>query len=328
MNPVIETRHLTKLYPASRGSLRDIVMRRKNNGGSKVALDNLNLTVQEGEIFGYLGPNGAGKTTTIRLLLDLIRPTRGNARLFGQDARAQSIEIHRRIGFLPGELALWKNLTGQQVVDYVGSVRGTLDMTYVRQLSERFEFDPSVKVRSYSSGNRRKLGLIIALMHKPDLLILDEPTNGLDPLVQQTFHQMMQEIRDEGRTVFMSSHVLSEVQAICDRVGILRNGQLKAVERVDALTHTEFRWVTVQFRQPVVAARFAGVSGVSDVTVKDKSLHLRLTGDFDPLLRAISEHYIVDLSIQEPTLEEIFLAYYGGSHSENVPNGLVKEVVK
>jgi len=214
------------------------------------------------------------------------------------------------------------------VIHYVASVRGGVDRNYVRQLAERLELDMSLKVRSYSSGNRRKLGLVVALMNKPQLVILDEPTNGLDPLVQQTFHQMVMEMRNEGCTVFLSSHVLSEVQEICDRVGILRNGQLKAVERVDALMHADFRWVTLHFREAVPAARLLGVPGVSDVTVKDKALHLRLTGDFDPILRAVIDQYLVDISIQEPTLEEIFLAYYGGNGKEQMPDGRVKEAVR
>ncbi|MBZ0302322.1 MAG: ABC transporter ATP-binding protein, partial [Anaerolineae bacterium] len=231
---VIQTENLTKIYKSANGEVR--------------ALDRLNLVVQPGEIFGYLGPNGAGKTTTIRLLLDLIRPTEGQARILDLDAQADSVALHRRIGFLPGELNLWRNLTGQEVVSFVGRVRGGVNLNTVRQLAERLQLDLKIKVRSYSSGNRRKLGLVLALMNEPELLILDEPTGGLDPLVQQTFNELMREIKREGRTVFLSSHVLSEVQAICDRVGILRNGQLKAVERVSDLTHTNFRWVTLRLR--------------------------------------------------------------------------------
>lgn len=305
--PVIETTTLSKVYASRRESKR--------------ALDNLSLTVYPGEIFGYLGPNGAGKTTTIRLLLDLIRPTTGSAKIFGQDVRAHSVELHKRIGFLPGELNLWKNLTGMQVIQYVGSVRGSLDMAYVRQLAARLELDLSLKVRSYSSGNRRKLGLLIALMQRSELLILDEPTNGLDPLMQQTFNQLMLDARAEGRTVFLSSHVLSEVQAICDRVGILRNGELKAVERVDSLTHADFRWVTVEFREPAAMIdSLAQVPGVSEVRVDHNKLQLRLHGDFDPVLRAIGERYVVDLQVQEPTLEEIFLAFYDNREAVNNRN--------
>jgi ABC-2 type transport system ATP-binding protein len=297
--PVIQTDNLSKVYRSRRQEVQ--------------ALYNLNLSVQEGEIFGYLGPNGAGKTTTIRLLLDLIRPTKGSARIFGLDARANSVALHRRMGFLPGELSLWKNLRGTEVVNYVSSIRGNVDTVYAHQLAERLLLDLSMKVREYSSGNRRKLGLVIALMHRPELLILDEPTNGLDPLIQQTFYELVREIRQEGRTVFLSSHILSEVQAICDRVGILRNGELKAVERVSDITKADFQWVTLRFREHVTPDLMAGVQGVSSVTAEDGALKLRLSGDFDPLLRAISGQYVKAIRVQEPTLEEIFLAYYGNN---------------
>lgn len=297
---VIQTENLGKTYW-------------KNRQEKVYALKGLNLTVQPGEIFGYLGPNGAGKTTTIRLLLDLIRPTEGRASLFGQDVQQNSVELHRRIGFLPGELNLWKNLTGLQVVNYIGKVRGGVDMNYVRQLTERLQLDLGLRVRSYSSGNKRKLGLVLALMNKPELLILDEPTSGLDPLMQQIFNELMLEVQKEGRTVFLSSHILTEVQAICDRVGILRGGELKAVETVTNLTHANFRWVTLRLRESIDTAALAGVQGVSDLTQTDGELKLRLSGDFDPLLRALSPYYVRSLAITEPSLEEIFLSYYGNN---------------
>jgi len=294
---VIQTENLTKVYGGSKKPVR--------------AIDNLNLTVNQGEIFGYLGPNGAGKTTTIRLLLDLIRPTSGHASILGLDVRQHSVELHRRIGFLPGELSLWDGLTAQEVLNYVGRVRGNLDTKYIGELAERLEFDTSKKVRSYSSGNKRKLGLILALMNKPELLILDEPTNGLDPLMQQIFLQLMREARQDGRTIFLSSHILNEVQEICDRVGILRNGQLKEVKSVVELTHTDFRWVTLTFRDSPQTGTLANISGVSDISVDRNKLKLRLTGDFDPVIRALGEQYMVNIEVQEPSLEEIFLAYYG-----------------
>lgn len=302
-NTVISTNQLSKTY-RSRGQKHTL------------ALDNLSLNVQQGEIFGFLGPNGAGKTTTIRLLLDLIRPTNGGAIIFGMDVRENSIEIHKQVGFLPGELSLWQNRTAKQVLHYIASVRGgvTAQMKEATMLADRLKFDLSKKVRDYSTGNKRKLGLIIALMHNPKLLILDEPTSGLDPLMQQTFNQMMNELKAEGRTVFLSSHVLSEVQAICDRVGILRDGQLKAVEDVEKLTHVEFRNVTVTLRDAVPKGwlpELQKIDGVSDIHVDNNKLHLKLFGDFDPLLRTISGGYIKDLRLQDPTLEDIFLAFYG-----------------
>lgn len=300
---VMQIENLSKVYKSSTREIQ--------------ALKDLNLSVQQGEIFGYLGPNGTGKTTTIRLLLDLIRPTTGRATILGRDAQADSVELHKHIGFLPSELVLWKNLTGQQVVDFVGRVRGGVDTTYVRQLCQRLDLDLSLKVRSYSSGNRRKLGLVIALMNKAELLILDEPTGGLDPLMQQVFNELMREVRAEGRTVFLSSHVLSEVQAICDRVGILRHGELKAVERVSDLTRAEFRWVTMELRERNgLESRLAALAGVSDVSAENNTIRLRLTGDFDPVLRALDSAYVVDLRVHEPTLEEIFLAFYGNSQRE------------
>ena len=282
-----------------------------------VALDRLSLQVQPGEIFGYLGPNGAGKTTTIRLLLDLIRPSSGGASIFGMDVREQSVEVHRRIGFLPGELSLWEGRSGAQIIHYIASVRGDVKAIakHADELAARLKLDTSKKVRDLSSGNKRKLGLVIAMMHAPDLLILDEPTGGLDPLVQQTFHEMMNEFRDKGKTVFLSSHVLSEVQAICDRVGILRDGDLKAVQSVDALTNVEFRWVHVQFRDGVpgdVTAQLGAMEAVSELQTDGKTARMRLTGDFDPMLRAVSAGYVEQMQIEEPTLEDIFLAYYSG----------------
>ncbi len=301
---VIEMKGLSKTYGSGADATR--------------ALDNLTLDVHRGEIFGYLGPNGAGKTTTIRMLLDLIRPTAGAAAIFGLDVREQSVDIHRRIGFMPGELSLWEGRTGNQIIHYVASVRGD-SKGIVKQAAEiaaRLQLDTSKRVRDLSSGNKRKLGLVLAMMHAPELLILDEPTGGLDPLVQQTFHDMMDEYRDKGKTVFLSSHVLSEVQAICDRVGILRDGDLKAVESVERLTRVEFHTVTVGFRDAIPAGLLPQLDAlpvVSDLSANGSRLSMRLVGDFDPLLRAIASGYVESLHIEEPTLEDIFLAYYSGS---------------
>ncbi len=300
---IIEIRELSKTY----------------GSGSKqtAALRNLNLNVNRGEIFGYLGPNGAGKTTTIRLLLDLIRPSSGSATIFGKDVRADSVEIHRRIGFFPAELSLWEGRTGEQIIHYVASVRGDTRTIgkHAAELAEMLDFDTSKRVRDLSSGNKRKLGLIIAMMHSPELLILDEPTGGLDPLVQQTFHEMMDDYRAKGKTVFLSSHVLSEVQAICDRVGILRDGELKAVESVEEITNVEFNWVDVVFRDAVPAGlqqHLERIPSITDVSANGTRVRVRMIGDFDPLLRAISDGYVESLHIEEPTLEEIFLAFYSG----------------
>lgn len=296
---VIQTQNLSKVY--------------RTRKGSTPALTKLNLEVEKGEIFGYLGPNGAGKTTTIRLLLDLIRPTSGNALIFGKESVQDSVSIRRKVGFLPGELNLWQHLTGQQVVNYAASARegdGAM-LKNASGIADRLGLDLTKRVRALSSGNKRKLGLVIAMMHTPDLLILDEPTNGLDPLLQQTFYQMMREIRNEGRTVFLSSHVLGEVQAICDRVGILRDGELKAVERVSALTHTNFQFVTIRFRDPVASSEVENVPGVSDVKADGSTLQFRLNGEWHLLLQAIRDLHVVDVRVKEPSLEDIFLTFYG-----------------
>jgi ABC-2 type transport system ATP-binding protein len=314
---VIQTQKLSKTY--------------KSESGPVVGLDALDLTVYRGEIFGYLGPNGAGKTTTIRMLLDLIRPTEGSATIFGLDALRDSVALRARIGFLPGELNLWRNQTGIQVIRYLARLRGMTDLSYVDELAGRLKLDTSRRVRDYSSGNRRKLGLVIALMHRPELLILDEPTGGLDPLMQQEFNALMREVRAEGRTVFLSSHILGEVQAICDRVGILRDGQLKAVERVESLTHVDFRWVQLRFRDaisPGWQAQIEALDNVHSVHVNERVLRLQLHGDFDPLLRIVSDGYIEDIRVEEPTLEEIFLTFYGNNDGKVALDERVREVVR
>ncbi|MCK6577621.1 MAG: ABC transporter ATP-binding protein [Anaerolineae bacterium] len=289
----------------------------KTYKGKVQALNQLNLSVNRGEVFGYLGPNGAGKTTTIRLLLDLIRPTAGHARVFDIDVNQDSRAIRARIGYLPGELNLWDRRTAMQVIRYVGSVRGGVDMRYVQELAGRLQFDLTKKVRSYSTGNKRKLGLILALMNKPELLILDEPTSGLDPLMQQTFYEIVRETRADGRTVFLSSHILSEVQAICDRVGILRGGVLQAVQRVDQLTQADFRNVTIRFREPVDGARLRALTGISSLSIVDSTAQFQLAGDFDPLLRAVQDLYIVSMEVEKPSLEEVFLKFYDKTPSSN-----------
>ncbi len=298
----------------------------KRYGGAKsvLALNELTLTTEQGEIFGFLGPNGAGKTTTIKLLLDLIRPTGGRATIFGMDVNAQSVDVRKRVGYLPGELDLWNGQQAAHVIAYYGKLRGGLDIRYVDALQQRLDFDPGKKIREYSSGNKRKLGLILALMHKPDLLILDEPTSGLDPLVQQTFLQLMREAREGGQSVFLSSHVLSEVQAICDRVGILRDGRLEEVKRVSDLMKQDYRVVVVRLRDPAPESLFTELPFVSGVKVNGRETTLHLTGPFNPLLDALRNVYVEDLDVVEPSLEDIFLTYYG----DHPTNGAVKPAQK
>jgi len=290
---VVETHNLSKRYPR------------------KLALDNLSLSVHQGEIFGYLGPNGAGKSTTIRLLLDLIRPSAGSARILGLDVQRDSVEIKRYIGNLPAELRLWEQLTGVQVLHYLCGLRPGCDMNYAQELAERLDLNLRVRVGDYSTGNRRKLGLVQALMHRPALLILDEPTTGLDPLVQQTFYELMREIRDEGRSVFLSSHTLPEVDEICDRVGILRDGRLQAVEQIARLKLVQYRWLTLVTKAEPPLVDWEALPCFSHVSRVTQGMQMRVTGSMDPVIKMAAQHQIDDLRIQEPTLEEIFLTYYG-----------------
>jgi ABC-2 type transport system ATP-binding protein len=294
--PVLETFNLTKQYPG------------------RLALDRLNLAVQPGEIFGYLGPNGAGKSTTIRLLLDLIRPTSGSARILGQDSRRHSVAIKRQVGNLPAEVRLWDHLTGEQVIQYLSRLRPGCDLRYAAELAERLNLDMQRRVGEYSTGNRRKLGLIQALMHRPALLILDEPTTGLDPLVQQTFYDLMREVRAAGRTVFLSSHVLSEVEAICDRVGILRAGRLEAVERITDLKRVHFRWVSLKCDPLPDLAEWAALPGVQETVPLAGGLRLRVVGSLDAVIKQAARYTVHDLQIEEAGLEDIFLTYYGHKH--------------
>lgn len=275
------------------------------------ALVDLNLEVWPGEVFGFLGPNGAGKTTAIRTLLDEIRPTSGRASILGMDTQEQSVEIRRHIGYLPGDLALYPNLTGRDTLTYFANLRGGVSWEYVDELAERLNSDLSRKVGNLSSGNRQKVGLIQALMNRPQLLIMDEPSTGLDPLVQRELQAMIREIAAEGRTVFLSSHTLSEVQRVADRVGIIRHGRLAAVEALADLRSKAIRRVELEFDSAVDAATFRDIPGVREVTVENHRVVLSFDGSMDALLRTIVDrHDVLDITTREADLEEIFLAYY------------------
>ncbi len=271
----------------------------------------LDLDVEKGEIFGFLGPNGAGKTTTIRILLDLIRPTRGRAFVFGIETTVDPVAIHRRIGYLPGEFALYDRLTGRQTLEYFANLRGGVDRAYQADLIERFDLDPSRRYREYSKGNKQKVGLVAALQHRPDLLLLDEPTAGLDPLVQQSFNQVIREAAGEGRTVFLSSHILNEVERMCDRAAIIREGRLVRVDRVDALRDLAAHHVELRFAGNVAAREFEQLPGVTAVTSDARVLRMLVTGPIAPVVRAAARHDLEDFTSREPTLEETFLAEYG-----------------
>jgi ABC-2 type transport system ATP-binding protein len=284
--------------------------------GDFPALVDLTLEVHRGEIFGFLGPNGAGKTTMIRTILDEIRPTAGRATLLGMDSHEQSVELRDHIGYVPGDLAMYPNLTGRDTITYFANLRGGVDWSYVESLADRLDADLSKKIGDLSSGNRQKVGLIQAFMNKPELLIMDEPSSGLDPLVQREFQTMMREVTADGRTVFLSSHTLSEVQRVADRVGIIRHGKLIALEEVAELRSKAIRTVNLFFDEPVEAATFKGLPGVRDVAVENHHVTLSFDGQMETLLKVATErHGLLDITTQEANLEEIFLTYY-----EEVPS--------
>ncbi len=298
MAAAIRTEKLTKSY----GSHRGIV--------------DVDLEVQMGEVFGFLGPNGAGKTTTIRVLLDLIRPTSGKAYVFDIESSADPAAIHRRIGYLPGEFALYDRLTGGQTLDYFANLRGGVDRAYQADLIGRFDLDPSRRFREYSKGNKQKVGLVAALQNHPELLLLDEPTSGLDPLVQQTFFSLMRESVKDGGTVFLSSHILSEVERSCDRVAIIRDGRLVRVDSVDALRDLSHHQVELRFTGEPPIAEFKDLPGVSDVEIEDHQLKLRVLGPITPVVVAAARLGVTDFLSREPSLEETFLAQYGREAAE------------
>ena len=281
--------------------------------GDVRALEDVDLEVRPGEVFGFLGPNGSGKTTMIRTLLDEIRPTSGRASILGLDTHEKSVEIRRHIGYLPGDLALYPNLTGHDTLKYYANLRGGVDWSYVEALAGRLGADLSKKVGELSSGSRQKVGLIQAFMNRPELLIMDEPSSGLDPLVQREFQAMAREVVAEGRTVFLSSHTLSEVQRIADRVGIIRHGRLIAVESVSSLRSKAIRRVDLHFHEPIDQSVFETVAGVTDVVIDGSQASLSLDGPMEALLKAVSaKHTLSDITTAEADLEEIFLTYYRG----------------
>jgi ABC-2 type transport system ATP-binding protein len=282
--------------------------------GSKRGITDVSFKVEEGDVFGFLGPNGAGKTTTIRLLMALLRADAGSARIAGLDCWKQSVEIKRLIGYMPGEPALDPNLTGGQILEYFAHLRGGVDHAYLKQLIHRFDLDTSRKFRQYSNGNKRKVVLIQAFMHRPRLLILDEPTNGLDPLNQQEFDRMVLEGRSEGRTVLLSSHVLSEVEKTCTTVGIIREGRLVRTGDVAEVKAIKRYEVTITFASAVPAETFKALEGVIEVATVSHGHGVRLTmqGPADAVVKAAAHYPVVSLTSYEPSLEDIFLRYYEG----------------
>ena len=283
--------------------------------GKHRGIINLDLDVQKGEVYGFLGPNGAGKTTAIRVLLDIIRPTRGSAAIFGMDCQKESVAVRQRLSYVPGELYLPETMRGKQYLSMVNSLHSKpTGLTYLDELCERLDLDRSRRIKNYSKGNKQKLGLVGAFMNKPDLLILDEPTSGLDPLVQQTVLSLVQEAKDEGRTVFFSSHILSEVQAVADRVGIIREGKIVAVERVATLTEQSFRRIKFRFER-MPAVEVFEMDGVKELTRMDDTLLLEVRDNMPAVMQAASEYQILDIETPPVSLEEIFLTYYGEANN-------------
>lgn len=291
-NLVIATSGLSKDYGAGRG------------------LFGLDLEIAQGEVFGFLGPNGSGKSTTMRLLLDLIRPSSGTARVLGFDTRTESIEIRRRVGFLPGDLALYPKLTGRVVLDYFARIRGGIDTNVREALVDRFEAELDRPVHQLSTGNRQKLGLIQAFMHRPELLILDEPIAGLDPLVQQSFHALLNEVSAEGRTVFLSSHTLSEVERVTHRIAILRRGRLVVVDSLDNLRKFAVQRLEIEFGEPINGDEFRALTGVKEVRVDGQTVTIGFEGSADAVVKAAAVHEVRAIRPREDDLEDIFLRYY------------------
>ena len=278
--------------------------------GQGHGLFDLDLEVEVGEVFGYLGPNGAGKTTTIRLLMDMVRPTRGRSEIFSTDCQARPVQVKRLVGYLPGEMPQWGGMRGRDVVAYVAGLRGGLDRARVGDLAERLDLDLGRRYREYSSGNKRKLGLVLAFMSRSRLLVLDEPTTGLDPLIQQEFYRLVQEEAAGGGTVFLSSHILSEVERVCQRVAILRVGHLVQVARLDELHNLRYHRVEADLVGEIPLEAVRALPGVEDVREEDHHLSCAVRGDFGPLLQVLGRGTVLNLVTHEPTLEEVFLAAF------------------
>ena len=294
MSAIIQTHQLTKSYGRSRGII------------------DVTIDIQEGEVFGFLGPNGAGKTTTMRTLMGLLHANSGSATIGGLDCWAQSTEVNKLVGYLPGEFTFDPGLRGAQIIEYLGHLRGGVDQAYVLSLVERLGLDPGKRFREYSHGNKQKLGVVQAFMHKPRLLILDEPTSGLDPLNQQEFYKMLAEVRAGGRTVFLSSHILPEIEQTCDRVAIIREGRLVTIDHVSALKDIHQHDVQISFAGPASVEWFKHVAGVTGVAqgADERTLQLNVQGALTEVIHIASQHDATSIETHEPSLEEVFLRFY------------------
>ncbi len=295
MTAAIEAHDLAKVYGNGRGVL------------------GIDLDIPQGELFGFLGPNGAGKTTTIRSLLGLSRITGGTARVAGKDVVHQSVDVRRVTGYLPGDPALYDNMTGKQHLDLALSLRGVLNRRHALEVAERLGVEMDRKVRQLSRGNRQKVAILLALAHDPEVLLLDEPTSGLDPLAQDEFRELLRELQRRGRTIFFSSHVLPEVQALSDRVGIIRDGRLVAVDTVESLRRSRLRHVRLSYGGEL--PDLSRVEGVRGLESSGQEITFHIAGDPGPLFRALGERPPTDVTISEPSLEEVFRTYYGGQSS-------------
>lgn|SRR3989344_2306104 len=290
---IIETKKLTKYY------LR----------GKVLGIKDLNLEIKEGEIFGFIGPNGAGKSTTIRLLLDLIRPTSGSIAIFDLDAHTDTVQIKKNVGYLPGEIFLTESMTGKETLAYYQGFKKEIDRDYVNHLVKKLGLDLSKKVGDYSKGNKQKLGIVLAIMHKPKLLILDEPTSGLDPLNQAEFYNIITATKKWGTTTFLSTHILEEAQKICDRVGIIKNGKLIKIEDIDDFKQKNIRDIHIETTESIPLSDLK-ISGVTKIERTTFGYHLTTAGKNGPVLKALAKFKIADIQISEPSLEEIFMRFY------------------
>ncbi|WNM24816.1 ABC transporter ATP-binding protein [Demequina capsici] len=286
--------------------------------GDVVAVDDVSFDIGAGEIFGFLGPNGAGKSTTIRCLLDLIRPTSGACRVLGLDSRKDAVEIRRSLGFLPSDLAMYPNLTGRQTLEFLAHLRGGVDWAWVDELSARLDADLTRRVAEYSSGNRQKVGIIQAFMNRPKVAVLDEPITGLDPLVQLEFHAMLREHVSDGNTVFLSSHTLSEVERVTDRVAFIRRGRLIAVESMEHLRAKAVRRLRLEFAVPVPAEEFLGIAGVHEATADGATVTLQYEGSMAPLLKAATNREVLSVESGSIDLDEMFLEFYRDEAADEV----------
>jgi beta-exotoxin I transport system ATP-binding protein len=278
--------------------------------GRARGVSDVSFAVAPGEAFGFLGPNGAGKTTTIRILLDFIRPSAGSVRVFGMDPRREGVRVHRRVGYLPGELALYERMTVDAYLRAFADLRGSLPWSSVALLADRLGLELDKRIHDLSHGNKQKVGLVQAFMHRPDLLILDEPTQGLDPLVQQTFYALVDEERERGATIFLSSHVMPEVERLCDRVGIIREGALVTVTDIGELRARALRRIEFRFEDPVPASAFGSLPGVTGASAHGESVLLSVEGPVDAVVKEAARHRLVSLETREPSLEEAFLSFY------------------